>query len=436
MMRIHAGRGGTPAPSVHRLVGLVVSVAVFLHAGRAAGADAPPALTFNEDGVLRVGERTVFPIGFTLPPPPDGKAPDGRAAYAVLAEAGATFIRTGPMGPGGAWTEQWLKAEQAYMDAAAAHGLRCMPWLRELSGVGPNEAKKEAKLRAIVGRFKDHPGMGIWKGADEPEWGKHPVEPLRRAYEIVKEIDPLHPVWIVQAPRGTVATLKPYDPTYDVVGCDIYPIGYPPGGHSLLANKEISMVGDYTRRMREVALASGRAKPVWMTLQIAWSGVSRPGKTLRMPTFPQQRFMTYQAIINGARGLIYFGGHVPEAWDERDKALGWNWRFWERVLGPVVQEVGMRGPLAAALVAPESKLKVTAEPAEGIELTVREVAEEVYVLACKREGATVNVKFRGLPDTVGEGEVLFEAPRKVKAEGGGFADWFAPFDVHVYKFRR
>jgi hypothetical protein len=402
----------------------------------ALAADPPPALSFNPDGVLMVGEQKVFPIGFTLPPPPDGKAPDGRPALRVLAEAGATYIRTGPMGSGGTWNDPWLKTEQAYMDAAAVNGLRCMPWLRELASVGPNEAKKEAKLRAVVARFKDHPGMGLWKGADEPEWGKLPVPSLKRAYDIIREVDPRHPVWIVQAPRGTVETLKPYDPTYDVVGCDIYPIGYPPGTHSLLANKEISMVGDYTRTMREVAAAGGRAKPVWMTLQIAWSGVSKPGKTLRMPTFAQERFMTYQAIINGARGLVYFGGHVPEAWDERDQRLGWNWRFWERVLGPVVEEVGMRGPLAAALVAPESKLAVKAEPADGVELTVREVGDDVYVLACKREGATVNVKFAGLPDSVRDGEVMFEAPRRVKAERGAFGDWFAPFDVHVYKFRR
>src|SRR4051812_31956005 len=196
-----------------------------------------PSLTFNGDGVLLIGDRKVFPIGFTLPPPPDGKSADGKHAYQVLADAGATFIRTGPVGPGGAWNDEWLKTEQAYQDAAAAHGLRCLPWLKELASIGPKEAKKEARLRAVIDRFKNDPGMGLWKGADEPEWGKLPVPPLERAYQIVHELDPRHPVWIVQAPRGTVETLKPYDPTYDVVGCDIYPISYPPGTHSLLPTR-------------------------------------------------------------------------------------------------------------------------------------------------------------------------------------------------------
>jgi hypothetical protein len=50
--------------------------------------------------------------------------------------------------------------------------------------------------------------------------------------------------------------------------------------------------------MREVLHGE---KPLWMVLQMCWSGVlpSR-GKTLRFPTFPEERYMTYEAIINGA----------------------------------------------------------------------------------------------------------------------------------------
>ena len=58
--------------------------------------------------------------------------------------------------------------------------------------------------------------MGVWKGADEPEWGKLPVEPLVRAYRIVKELDPDHPVWIVQAPRGTVETSGAFSAAFAV----------------------------------------------------------------------------------------------------------------------------------------------------------------------------------------------------------------------------
>jgi hypothetical protein len=73
----------------------------------------------------------------------------------------------------------------------------------------------------------------------------------------------------------------------------------------------------------------------------------------------------------------------------------------------------------------------------SIELCVREVDHDVYVLACSRDPQkTFETKFTGLPHEVGAGDVLYEAPRTVEAKDGAFSDWFAPYDVHVYKFSR
>ena len=75
-------------------------------------------------------------------------------------------------------------------------------------------------------------------------------------------------------------------------------IGFPPGAHSRLPNRELSLVGDCTDMIMEAAQDK---QAVWMTLQIAWSGVVNEGRQLTFPTFPQERFMAYQAIIHGAR---------------------------------------------------------------------------------------------------------------------------------------
>src|SRR5678815_1241048 len=98
------------------------------------------------------------------------------------------------------------------------------------------------RLRKVVNRFKEHPGMGAYYGVDEPQWGNHPIDRMVRAYQIIKELDPDHPVWVNHAPRGEVEELAAYNVTCDATGLDIYPIGYPPGEHSLGANKEMSMV--------------------------------------------------------------------------------------------------------------------------------------------------------------------------------------------------
>jgi hypothetical protein len=144
--------------------------------------------------------------------------------------------------------------------------------------------------------------------------------------------------------------------------------------------------------------------------------------------------MTYQAIINGARGLVYFGGNLEASLSEPDRKLGWNWTFWRRVLRPVIEEIGAHSPLYPALVAPASKLPIATRGA-GIEFCAREVDGELFVLACQREGQATRVEFTGLPATAGHGDVLFEAPRTVEAKAGAFSDWFAPFEVHVYRFK-
>ena len=410
-----------------------VAAIVLVLAGTCASINAAGGthVILNEDGVLLIDGRKVLPIGFTGGPPLDGKTPEGKPAFAEIRDAGGTFFRTGPLSDQ-TWNEATIAREQVLMDAAARYGLYCWPHLKELSSLQEGDHAKEALLRTVLNRFRNHPGLLLWKNVDEPFWGKVPAESMIRAYRIIREVDPYHPVGLTQAPRGTVADLRPYSAAADILLLDIYPIGYPPGMHSLGPNKEISMVGDYTRFIREAA--GGR--PVWMVLQIAWSGVTNPGKTLRFPTFPQERFMTYQALINGARGLVYFGGNVKAGLNPEDARLGWNWTFWRRVLRPVLEEIGPASPLAPALVAPDSRLPVRVQGADDVEFCVREVGDDLYLLACKREGRTVQVKFTGLPPGAAVGEVLYESPRRVRAQGGAFSDWFAPFDVHVYRFRR
>ncbi len=388
-------------------------------------------VTINADMVMVIDGNKVFPIAFTMPPPPDGKTPTGKSGIQELHDAGATFLRTGPMAV--PWTEVAIARELQYVDAAARYGMHCLTNLREASAIATGDIARETLLRKLVTRFKDHPGLGAWKGVDEPEWGKQPIQPMLRARDIIRELDPDHPIEITQAPRGTVQSLKPYNAAADILGLDVYPISYPPGVHSLGANKKISMVGDFTRQMMEVA---GGKMPVWMTLQISFSGVIKPGKTLRFPTFPEERFMAYQAIINGARGLIFFGGHIPKAMSAEDAALGWNWRFWNRVLKPVIEEIGEKSPLYPALIAPDSKLPITVSVNDGVEYCVREAGEYIYLMAGMRKGTTKNVEFSGLPSSTAGGEVLFEPPRTVTPKEGKFTDWFGPFEVHVYRFRR
>ena len=408
-------------------------------------------------GGLKVGAKTLFPIGVSLPPPPGGKAPNGRGGLAELAAAGVTFVRTGIAGWNDEFVDAQLAAERRQLDAVAAAGVGAWCWLGELTDLpAAGGSVKERVLTRVVNALKGHDALLAWKGIDEPRnpfRGDQWIRPagMVRGYAKLKSLDRDHPVVIIHTPRNTVAELTPYRPALDIAGADIYPVSYPPGTHAAARNKDLSLVGDVARTIR----ASSGPKPFWMTLQVAWSGVLPSASDGRVPRFPSlhdERFMTYQAIANGARGLNYFGGHLTQVASPRDAELGWNWSFWEQTLRPIVRELASP-ELQVALVAPDVKPGVKTANAE-IELVTRRTTNYLFVIAVRRGGATSRVAFTGLParkngQPLATGRVLFEweqrplpppiradaqQHRQIPVANGRFEDWFAPHDAHVYRF--
>ena len=295
-------------------------------------------------GSLRIGGQKVCPLGLS-----NGRRPSEHHARRQGRVPGARRRRR-ELHPYrcGNWAlgqlDEQLAAERAQLDAAAAHGLHCWLYLGDVPDLparapaGSQAAARTQILSRIATTFKDHPGLGADKGVDEPRnpfrganWIR-PEGPVR-ALQRLKRLDPNHPLVIIQAPRSTVAQLTPYRPAFDITGADIFPIAYPPGEHSDLDNRDISVVGDVTRK----TVRAAGSKPVWMTLQIAWSGTvtsaRKPNVVPRFPTLHELRFMAYQAIACGARGLMFFGGHLTQVTRPVDAGAGWNWTFWSRRYG-------------------------------------------------------------------------------------------------------
>jgi hypothetical protein len=418
----------------------------------------------RDSGALVVSGRGVFPIGLSDSPPPGSKSTSGRDGLEEVAANGVNFVRTG----GANWAleavDGQIAAQRKLHDTLAGKGLGGWLWLGNTPDFPPPKAGQPASVNEqlmtkIVTALRSHTALLAYKGVDEPrnpERGPDWVRPggLVRAYAKLKSLDPNHPLVIVQAPLGPVADLIPYRPAFDITGVDIYPVSYPPGLHVKGSNRDINVVGQLARRTRQ---AAGR-KPFWMTLQIAWSGIlptkTNPHRVPRFPSLPQERFMAYQAIVNGARGLIFFGGHITGVMEPADAAAGWNWTFWRRVLRPVVSELAS-ADLRPALLATNAALPVTTKPHNPeIELVTRRTATHLYVIAVRIAGSVSVVEFTGLPrkrdgTALTEGEVLFEPaqkplpppstagrqmPRTVPVTANGFSDWFAPHDAHIYSF--
>ncbi len=408
---------------------LLAAAACWVLAAPASASAAQVAV--GPHNVVLVNGKPVFPIGFIKGPPAGSQTPSGGDAYAELKSNGTVFLQVGPP-PNERWDLESESLLDGTMRVAGDAGLLTAISIPGLQKIGPDDQQTVEELRRVVKKYSTSPALAFWKVQDEPAWSKVSAEEVARYSKIVREVDPHHPIWLIYAPRGTVESLRAYDPFYDIGAMDIYPISYPPGTHSLKPNKDISMVGDYARELQQIT--EGK-KPFFMVLQICWSGVTKPGKTLRFPTFAQERYMAYQSIIDGARGLVFFGGNYKKGLDAQDLQLGWNWRFYYRVLKPLLKQLNPQAPVFPALVAPDSTLPVKLTGASGVEYLAREADGYLYILAAKRPGETSKVEFSGLPKGIHEGEVLYEAPRTVAVSGGTFSDWFAPHDVHVYRFK-
>src|SRR5687768_9351693 len=132
----------------------MISLALVLLLPLTAAAAVASNVTINADAVLeidasddaRAGPEKTFLIGFIMPPLPDAKTPDGKNGIDELADAGATFIRTGIFGPDSLWDDAAFAREKAWQDAAARNRMHCLVGIRYAGSVQDDKPQNEADL--------------------------------------------------------------------------------------------------------------------------------------------------------------------------------------------------------------------------------------------------------------------------------------------------
>jgi hypothetical protein len=405
-------------------VAAVAALVALVVAEVAAGA----VTRLDRHGTVVLDGRKTFPIVLAKGPPADG--------LREVASAGVNFVK---VGPAKSWTDADIADALGWNRAAAAAGIHT--WIN-LSSLGRARAGgwQEELLRHVVGSLEADPSssaIGMWKGADEPWRFRMRPSSLRFAYCLATgrgkrgwcagrlPIDRDH-LWVtVQAPRAGVWSLASYSDVTDIHGVNHYPIaiGDP--------DPNLGEVGSWTNVLR---LATPN-RAVWTTLQICWSWSYDAAGNVALPTFEQERFMVYDAIINGARALAFYGGQNPKCWGQLDAAGGWNWTFWERVLEPLVREIGARSAIAPALVnAGSTRVLTTSDPTVQA-ISRRGRGGERWVIAARTGEGSQPVTIDGLPAAAGIAGVYTEN-RSVPVVDGSFTDTFDRFAVHVYRIGR
>jgi hypothetical protein len=408
------------------LLGLLLVVAATGGAGAAT-------TTHDASGTIVLDGRRAFPIVLAKGPSRGGTTLDGSDATAEVIRAGATFLKIGPA------TVPWTDADiaDARLDDADAAAKGGYTWvnLSTVSRATPGSAS-DALLQKVVGALEGDPAVAMWKGADEPWWSHFDPASLQFSYcrstgrgdpgwcggEQV--LDSEHEWVTIQAPRGDSTDLAPYSAVTDVHGVDVYPVTL------RAADPNLHDVGTWTRTMADITPSHS----VWTTLQICASGSydTSTGQFV-LPTRAQERYMIYDAIINGARMLAFFGGNNPRCWNAADTEHEWSWTFWNTVLKGLVGEINAISPLAPALVnADTTQVLHTSDPTTQV-IARAGNASDLWVMAARGGTGTAGVTIDGLPPTVTSGTVYTEG-RSVPVANGSFTDAFDRWGVHVYHF--
>ncbi|MCL3779976.1 hypothetical protein EMN47_06195 [Prolixibacteraceae bacterium JC049] len=196
--------------------------------------------------------------------------------------------------------DETLAQRKAYMDRCAELGMKVHYHLNSIIGSGHNKGsfgisaeeqqRRDELLKKEVEMFKDHPALLCWYLNDEPlGQGRSPKE-IERAYQMVKSIDPYHPISIVfMMPERA----NEFENAMDIAMTDPYPVPGP-----------ISKVGEAVEHLRKHFQYK---KGIWLVPQAFGGGEMWK----REPSPRELRAITYTGLVEGAMAMQAFIRKAP-----------------------------------------------------------------------------------------------------------------------------
>ena len=241
-----------------------------------------------------------FPIGFY-------EFPKNEAVLKDMAKAGINLVRCN---------------DTLDLDRAGALGMK--GWM----ALGVQDGLTDTLVKRASNHWH-HPALAVWEGPDEIIWtftaysflkeragftredwnnqkpiavqyaksiGPDLLARMRQSINWLKRNDPhQRPFWINEAADSDAFYARGFVDTIDIVGCDYYAVRS--------TGTDLTSIGRLVQRWDTI----GKGRPVWMVLQgFSWHTI-RNDRERQYPSFVDSRFMAYDAIVNGARGLLYWG---------------------------------------------------------------------------------------------------------------------------------
>jgi len=313
-----------------------------------------------------------------------------------------------------------MPALTTYLDDLYARGIRYLQTVNFYQPQDPEYKRLEypaakqgedALNRWVGETLGKHPGLAGFYTMDERPADQIPT--VFRQYRQLAAAAPgtvtygvLGDGWESQAPL--------WRDSLDVMGLDPYPIVKPSG------QNDLSMVGEWTRLGQDAVKGS---RPVWMVIQ--YFPLTDAGG---WPTEAELRAMSWMAIIEGARGLLYWSfGEKGLAWvkDPKEKEARWA------ELLRVSKEIKAMEPV---LLAPDAQL-IARESSGGTVRTLgKTMSDGRYLFAYNTRSSPTRVTWT-LAAPAAETTDLATGKPGPKVESTAITVELAPYEVRRLRIR-
>ncbi|MFA6816124.1 MAG: glycoside hydrolase family 2 TIM barrel-domain containing protein, partial [Lentisphaeria bacterium] len=261
-------------------------------------------------------------------------------------------------------------------------------------------------IRKMVHALKGHPAVLLWSITDEPDARKIPPEEVAKAYKLIKQLDPKHPIWVNLCIPNK---FKEYASSTEIASYDHYPNPY----------ETLNTV----YKWNNLIIQASKTKKPWFSILQTFS---RPGT--KLPSYQWLKAQTYLCITQGMKMFFYYAFRDPEPTGSLSI---------DSELQSQVKELNYEIMSQAKIIIakPCDISEISGLHNEGIHYSLRKVNGVKYLITVNPYPNKIKCKF-SLPESEGNerAEVLFEDGRFMKQTANKVIDDFAPYEVHIYKY--
>lgn len=275
------------------------AVSVFSYCSDISHALGSDKVKIRSDGTTLINKKPFFPLGLYI----GWKSAKEERMRALqdIAKAGFNTIHAGVPD---------LNDYETFLDEAKRLGVYVI-------------SERTGGLPALVNRFKHKPAVLGWDISDDVDDGTNTPEQVDAFNNQIKSSDPNHITYV----SGASTKIVHFANCSDVVAMQSYPVRVKPPDLS-------STYSTMFLTRQAVAKFNGTA---YANLQaFNWAATQRnEDKDARLPNSHELRNMTYQALLAGAKGIIYY------AYNDENWYLPTHQHFWESLksLVPEIQSI-------------------------------------------------------------------------------------------------